>query len=190
MPYQHTVAAVHDGMIWRRPGHLGAYIVVNTENDLVRFRYLHMNPKFMDRDNLLSGREVSQGEIIGKVGTWGDYESGTSYHIHFNIQVFSKLGWVWVNPYMTLVLAYERHDRRARHRAQAGRSGSAGAGKAAGDRAHESAAGRAWSSAAATETKSAGGTRPARPTHEKESAPAACPPPQCAASPFPPRLTA
>jgi len=22
--------------------------------------------------------------------------------------VFSKLGWVWVNPYMTLVLAYER----------------------------------------------------------------------------------
>jgi len=108
MPYQHTVAAVRDGMIWRRPGHLGAYIVVNTENDLVRFRYLHMNPKFMDRDNLLSGREVSQGEIIGKVGTWGDYESGTSYHIHFNIQVFSKLGWVWVNPYMTLVLAYER----------------------------------------------------------------------------------
>ncbi len=48
MPYQHTVAAVRDGMIWRRPGHLGAYIVVNTENDLVRFRYLHMNPKFMD----------------------------------------------------------------------------------------------------------------------------------------------
>ncbi len=22
--------------------------------------------------------------------------------------MFSKLGWVWVNPYMTLVLAYER----------------------------------------------------------------------------------
>ena len=67
-----------------------------------------MNPKFMDRDGLLSGREVSEGEIIGKVATWGKFENGTSYHIHFNIQVFTKVGWVWVNPYMTLVLAYER----------------------------------------------------------------------------------
>ena len=101
----------------------------------MRFRYLHMNPKFMDADGLLSGREVSEGEIIGKVATWGDFENGTSYHIHFNMQVFTKVGWVWVNPYMTLVLAYERHDRRARHRDQAGRSGAAGAGQAAGDRA-------------------------------------------------------
>ena len=62
----------------------------------------------MDADGLLNGRQVSEGEIIGKVATWGDYENGTSYHIHFNIQVFTKIGWVWVNPYMTLVAAYER----------------------------------------------------------------------------------
>ncbi len=67
-----------------------------------------MNPKIMDADGLLNGRQVSEGEIIGKVATWGDYENGTSYHIHFNIQVFTKIGWVWVNPYMTLVAAYER----------------------------------------------------------------------------------
>jgi hypothetical protein len=108
MPYQHTVAAVRDGVIWRNAGALGAYIVVNTADDLVRFRYLHMNPKFMDEDGLLSGRVVSEGEIIGKVGTWGDFPNGTSYHIHFNMQVFSKVGWVWVNPYMSLVLAYEK----------------------------------------------------------------------------------
>jgi hypothetical protein len=108
LPYQHTVAAVRDGLIWRTAGNLAAYIVVNTKNSFVRFRYLHMNPKFMDQDGLLSGREVSEGEIIGKVATWGDFEKGTSYHIHFNIQVFTKVGWVWVNPYMTLVLAYER----------------------------------------------------------------------------------
>ncbi len=47
-------------------------------------------------------------EIIGKVATWGDFENGTSYHLHFNIQVFSNVGWVWVNPYISLVLAYER----------------------------------------------------------------------------------
>jgi hypothetical protein len=108
LPYQHTVAAVHDGLIWRTPGNLAAYIVINTKNSFVRFRYLHMNPKFMDQDGLVSGREVSEGEIIGKVATWGNHENGTSYHIHFNIQVFTKVGWVWVNPYMTLVLAYER----------------------------------------------------------------------------------
>ena len=67
-----------------------------------------MNPKFMDADGLLNGRPVSEGEIIGKVATWGNFENGTSYHLHFNIQVFTKVGWVWVNPYMTLVAAYER----------------------------------------------------------------------------------
>jgi hypothetical protein len=108
MPYQHSVAAVHDGTIRRLPGNIGVYIVANTENERVRFRYLHMNPNTMDAEGLLNGKRVSAGEIIGKVATWGDYEKGTSYHIHFNIQVFTKIGWVWVNPYMTLVAAYER----------------------------------------------------------------------------------
>jgi hypothetical protein len=67
-----------------------------------------MNPKFMDRDRWFSGRRVHQGEIIGKVATWGTFENGTSYHVHFNMQVFTTDGWVWVNPYMSLVLAYER----------------------------------------------------------------------------------
>jgi murein DD-endopeptidase MepM/ murein hydrolase activator NlpD len=108
LPYQHSIAAVRDGLIWRLPGNLGAYIVINTPNEFVRFRYLHMNPHFMDDEGLVSGRQVSQGEIIGKVATWGDFESGTSYHLHFNMQVVTKLGWVWVNPYMSLVLAYEK----------------------------------------------------------------------------------
>ena len=108
LPYQHSVAAVHDGIIRRLPGNIGVYIVVNTENERVRYRYLHMNPKFMDAEGFLNGRQVSEGEIIGKVATWGDYENGTSYHIHFNMQVFTKIGWVWVNPYMSLVAAYER----------------------------------------------------------------------------------
>lgn len=108
LPYKHNVAAVRDGVIWRSPGNIGIYIDVNTKDDFIRFRYLHMNPNFMDAEGWLSGRKVSEGEIIGKVATWGDYEKGTSYHIHFNIQVFTKVGWVWVNPYMTLVAAYER----------------------------------------------------------------------------------
>jgi hypothetical protein len=108
LPYQHNIAAVRDGLIWRMPGNLGAYIVLNNANEFVRFRYLHMNPHFMDSDGLVTGRQVSEGEIIGKVATWGDFEKGTSYHLHFNMQVVTKLGWVWVNPYMSLVLSYER----------------------------------------------------------------------------------
>ena len=108
LPYQHTVAAAHDGLIWRTPGNLGAYIVWNNANEHVRVRYLHMNPKMMDADGLVSGHLVSEGEIIGKVADWGDFENGTSYHLHFNLQVFTKVGWVWVNPYMTLIAAYER----------------------------------------------------------------------------------
>ena len=106
-PYQHTIAAVRDGPIWRTPGNLGAYIVLNNANEHVRFRYLHMNPKAMDEDGLVSGAYVSEGQILGKVATWGDSENGTSYHLHFNMQVFTKAGWVWVNPYMTLVASYE-----------------------------------------------------------------------------------
>jgi len=108
LPYQDYVAAVANGVVRRMPGMLGVYIVVNDKNEHVRFRYLHMNPKFMDADGLLNGRQVSEGEIIGKVATWGDFENGTSYHLNFNIQVFTSIGWVWVNPYMTLVAAYER----------------------------------------------------------------------------------
>jgi hypothetical protein len=107
-PYQHTIAAVHDGLIWRTPGNLAVYIAWNSADEHVRVRYLHMNPRMMDADGLVSGRIVSAGEIIGKVATWGDYENGTSYHLHFNLQVFTKAGWVWVNPYTTLVASYER----------------------------------------------------------------------------------
>ncbi len=108
LPDQHAVAAVHDGLMWRRLGNLGAYIVFNNANEHVRFRYLHMNPRMMDANGLMSGRQISEGENLGTVSTWGDKERGTSYHLHFNLQVFTKVGWVWVNPYMTLVAAYER----------------------------------------------------------------------------------
>ena len=107
-PYQHDVVAVRSGTIWRKPGNLAAYISVNTANDRVRFRYLHMTPERLDADGIVSGRRVEQGEVIGKLSNYGDFENGTSYHLHFDAQVFTRDGWVWVNPYMTLVSAYER----------------------------------------------------------------------------------
>ncbi|MBV9954687.1 MAG: M23 family peptidase [Pseudolabrys sp.] len=108
LPYQHAIAAAADGPIWRSPGYLAAFLFLNTANERVRVSYLHMNPTLMDNDGLVSGRAVSAGEILGKVSNWGDHEHGTSYHLHFSMQVFTRSGWVWVNPYMTLVASYER----------------------------------------------------------------------------------
>ena len=64
----------------------------------------------VDRSLLVSiwGIESSYGEVIGKVANYDDYDNGTTYHLHFDAQVPTRNGWVLVNPYMTLVAAYER----------------------------------------------------------------------------------
>jgi len=105
---EHAVVAVRDGAVLRSRGQEGLIIVVNQANEHVRFRYLHMNPKLIDEDGFLSGRSVREGETIGKVGNYSGREAGTSYHLHFDMQVPTRDGWVLVNPYMTLVLGYER----------------------------------------------------------------------------------
>jgi hypothetical protein len=105
---RNPVVAVRDGAILRAPKQEAVFLVVNTANERIRFRYLHMRPVKMDADNLISGRLVNEGEVIGEIGNFDKREAGTSYHLHFDIQVPTRHGWVFVNPYMTLVAAYER----------------------------------------------------------------------------------
>lgn len=104
----HNLVAVRSGAIMRSPKQEAVYIVVNNANEHIRFRYLHMEPRKMDEENLLSWRDVREGEVIGQVSTYSKKENGTTYHLHFDIQVPTKYGWVFVNPYMTLVVAYEQ----------------------------------------------------------------------------------
>ena len=104
----HDLVAVRDGAIMRSPKQEAVYLVVNTAHEHLRFRYLHMNPRKMDADELLSGRLVHEGEIIAHMSNFHRREGGTSYHLHFDVQVPTRHGWVFVNPYMTLVAAYER----------------------------------------------------------------------------------
>src|SRR5262249_51828202 len=80
-------------------------------NERVRFRYLHMLPRQFNADGMVSGRLVHEGEVIGKVGNFFRRERATTYHLHFDMQVPTKYGWVLVNPYMTLVAGYERLSR-------------------------------------------------------------------------------
>ena len=42
------------------------------------------------------------------VSNYLDRPNGTSRHLHFDVQVFTRDGWLWVNPYVTLISAYER----------------------------------------------------------------------------------
>ncbi len=107
-PYQEDVVAVADGVIMRSPGDHSLYLVVDKPGEHIRFRYLHMNPRMLDAAGMVSGREVAEGEVLGAVGNYGRAPAGTTYHLHFDAQVPTRDGWVFVNPYMTLVAAYER----------------------------------------------------------------------------------
>jgi hypothetical protein len=107
-PYLHDVVAVRDGAVLRAPSQEALYIVVNAPNERIRFRYLHMFPRQFNADGMVSGRLVQEGEVIGKVGNFFRRERATTYHLHLDMQVPTKYGWVFVNPYMTLVTAYER----------------------------------------------------------------------------------
>lgn len=105
--YLDDIVAVRDGMILREIWNEAFLLYINTANERVRFRYMHMHPGQMNRNQLLSGRMVREGEIVGKLGNFNRRENGTTYHLHFEAHVPTRDGWVRVNPYMTLVSAYE-----------------------------------------------------------------------------------
>jgi murein DD-endopeptidase MepM/ murein hydrolase activator NlpD len=69
---------------------------------------MHMNPAALDADGVLNGRRVEQGEKIGVLSNYQGRVGGTTAHLHFDVQVFTRDGWLWVNPYVTLISAYER----------------------------------------------------------------------------------
>jgi hypothetical protein len=107
-PNQKAVVAVRDGVLIRSLKQQAVTLQINTRNEHMRFRYMHMNPASMDADGVLSGRLVEEGEKIGVVSNYLDRPNGTSRHLHFDAQVFTRDGWLWVSPYVTLISAYER----------------------------------------------------------------------------------
>ena len=108
MPFNDEVVAVRDGMILRVPQRESLYLLVNAPGEHVRFRYLHMHPGQLDEAGLVSGRTVKEGETLGKVGNYDRVANGTTYHVHFELQVPTRDGWVFVSPYATLISSYER----------------------------------------------------------------------------------
>jgi hypothetical protein len=107
-PSRQAVVAVRDAVLIRSHKQQAATLQVNSRTEHIRFRYMHMNPAAMDADGILNGRHVEEGERIGVVSNYLDRPNGTSRHLHFDVQVFTRDGWLWVNPYVTLISAYER----------------------------------------------------------------------------------
>jgi hypothetical protein len=107
-PDKQVVVAVRDGVVIRSLKQQAATLQINTRNEHIRFRYMHMNPARLDADGVLNGRQVEEGEKIGFVSNYLDHPNGTTRHLHFDVQVFTPDGWLWVNPYVTLISAYER----------------------------------------------------------------------------------
>ena len=107
-PYQQEIVAAHDGMVLRARKQEAVFLFVNSPDAHLRLRYIHMSPKRLDADGIVNGKRFAEGETIGQVGNYNDYERGTTYHLHFDMQAPTEFGYVFVNPYMTLVSAYER----------------------------------------------------------------------------------
>jgi hypothetical protein len=107
-PKRQGVVAVRDSVVIRSPKQQAVTLQVNSHTEHIRFRYMHMNPVSLDADGVLNGRLLAEGERFGVVSNYLDYPNGTSRHLHFDVQVFTRDGWLWVNPYVTLISAYER----------------------------------------------------------------------------------
>lgn len=105
---QRGVVAVRDAVVIRASKDQAATLEVNSRTEHIRFRYMHMNPQALNADGVLNGRIVAEGEKIGVISNYLDHPAGTSMHLHFDVQVFTRDGWIWVSPYVTLVSAYER----------------------------------------------------------------------------------
>ena len=83
-------------------------LLLNSRTEHVRFRYMHMSPEKLDAAGMAHGRRVGEGERVGVVSNYQGFQGGTTTHLHFDLQVFTRDGWILANPYSTLVASYER----------------------------------------------------------------------------------
>jgi hypothetical protein len=108
VPDRYGAVAVRDAAVIRTPKQQALLLLVNSPTEHIRFRYMHMTPDRLDAYGLVHGRRVTEGERVGVVSNYQGFPGGTTTHLHFDLQVFTRDGWIWVNPYATLIASYER----------------------------------------------------------------------------------
>lgn len=102
-PSQRTqipVVAVEDGVI----SYIGKFTVNLRAGNRI-YRYMHLNMQALEVER---GQPIEAGQLMGYLSN--DFGGApTTFHLHFEIkQNIDGVGWTWVNPYMSLVRAYER----------------------------------------------------------------------------------
>ena len=107
VPDRYHAVAVRDGVVVRTLKQQAMLLLVNSRTEQIRFRYMHMTPDKLDADGMVYGRKVMEGERVGVVSNYQGFQGGTTTHLHFDVQVFTRDGWIWVNPYSTLIVSYE-----------------------------------------------------------------------------------
>lgn len=102
-PNQRTqipVVAIEDGVI----SYVGSYTVNLRASGRIT-RYMHMN---MDALQVERGDQVQAGQVIGFLSNdFGGTPTTFHLHLEFNHNI-DGAGWTYVNPYTSLVRAYER----------------------------------------------------------------------------------
>jgi murein DD-endopeptidase MepM/ murein hydrolase activator NlpD len=101
------VVAAREGVILRESWNDSFFLFTNAQGERLRFRHLHMHPRQLDDDDIFSGRVVKEGDRLGTIGNYNRRPGMTTTHLHFEIQVPTRDGYVRVNPYMTLIASYE-----------------------------------------------------------------------------------
>ena len=77
-PKQQAIVAVRDGVVIRSPKQQAATLQINTRNEHIRFRYMHMNPSAWMPTACSTDARVAEGEKIGVVSNYLDHPNGTS----------------------------------------------------------------------------------------------------------------
>ena len=97
LPYRNEVVPFMT-VILRARKQEAVYLFIDTRDTHVRVRYAYGPWPALDSDGIVSGKLVRSSEVIGKVGNYNNGERGTTYHLHFDMQVPTS-SWVFVSPY-------------------------------------------------------------------------------------------
>lgn len=101
------VVAIEDGTIVQVNAVGSLVRLVSTDGER-QWNYLHLDPTSLADKRTSAGKIVKAGDVLGTLSNFFNGGPNTTYHLHLDLSVRSGSTWRYVNPYMTLVRAYER----------------------------------------------------------------------------------
>lgn len=101
------IVAVEDGTIVQ-VNPFGSLVRLVSTDGVRQWNYLHMDPTSLAERRTSAGKTVKAGDVLGTLSNFFNGGPNTTHHLHLDLSLRSGENWRYVNPYMTLVRAYER----------------------------------------------------------------------------------